>query len=107
MSPKTPLIFIMSDKRATIFCPLFVVGANLYGLRGRDGSATGSYKGFYWFPRPYPIYDAVTGTHGADKRIVASIPQDATEHYRRAHTPCVRASIVLRSAPRIVFPVCT
>ena len=71
------------------------------------GARQGSYKGFYWFPRPYPLYDTATETHGADKGIVTSIPQDATERHRRAHTPCVRASAALCSAPRIVFPVCT
>lgn len=50
------------------------------------GARPGSSKGGYRSPRPYPIYDAANGTHGADKSIVASIPQDATERYRRART---------------------
>ena len=72
------------------------------------GARKGYHKGFYWFPRPYPIYDTATGTQGADKGILASIPQDATRALQaRAHTPYVRASVALYSAPRIVFPVCT
>ena len=72
------------------------------------GARQGSYKGFYWFPRPYPLYDTATETHGADKGIVTSIPTRRNRAPQaRAHTPCVRASAALCSAPRIVFPVCT